>query len=84
MPKLTLHMKQVLKRQPVILVATSDGQGQPSVSPKGVLKIVDDDKLVFAVLLSRKTRTNLQANPNVVAAFAPLGRFVVADSRPLE
>jgi predicted pyridoxine 5'-phosphate oxidase superfamily flavin-nucleotide-binding protein len=46
MPKLTREMKQVLKRQPVALVATSDDQRLPNVSPKGILKIVDDDKLV--------------------------------------
>jgi hypothetical protein len=68
MPKLTQHMKQVLKQQPVILVATSDGQGQPNVSPKGALKIVDDDKLVFADLFSLKTRANLQTNPSVAVA----------------
>jgi predicted pyridoxine 5'-phosphate oxidase superfamily flavin-nucleotide-binding protein len=68
MPRLTQHMKQVLKQQPVVLVATSDGQGQPNVSPKGALKIVDEDKLVFADLFSVKTRANLQANPNMAAA----------------
>jgi hypothetical protein len=68
MPKLTEHMKQVLKRQPVVLVATSDADGQPNVSPKGALKIVDDDKLVFADLFSLKTRTNLRANPRLTVA----------------
>jgi hypothetical protein len=68
MPKLTQHMKQVLKQQPVILVATSDGLGQPNVSAKGALKVVDDDKLAFAILFSLKTRANLHANPNVAVA----------------
>lgn len=64
-PTLTQHMKQVLKQQPVVLVATSDGQGQPNVSPKGALAIVDNDKLVFANLFSSKIRANLRANPRV-------------------
>lgn len=68
MPKLTQRMKQVLKQQPVVLVATSNGQGQPNVSPKAALKIVDDDKLVFADLCSLKTRANLQANPSIAVA----------------
>lgn len=68
MPKLTQHMKQVLKQQPVLSVATSDGQGWPNVSPMGALRIVDDDKLVFADLFSTKTRAQLRANPSVVAA----------------
>jgi predicted pyridoxine 5'-phosphate oxidase superfamily flavin-nucleotide-binding protein len=92
MPKLTQHMKQVLKQQPVVLVATSDSQGQPNVSPKGALKIVDDDKLVFADLFSLKTRANLQANPSVaVAAVDPQtyqgyqfkGRAELMDDGPL-
>lgn len=67
-PELTQQMVQVLKQQPVILVATSDGQGRPNVSPKGALKIVDGNKLVFADLFSLKTRANLQANPSVAVA----------------
>lgn len=68
MPKLTQHMKQVLKQQPVVLVATSDDQGLPNVSPKGALRVVNDDKLVFANLFSLKTGANLLANPNVAVA----------------
>jgi hypothetical protein len=61
-------MKQVLKHQPVLLVATKDSRGQPNVSPKGVLKIVDDDKLVFADLFPFTTQANLQADPRLAAA----------------
>jgi len=68
MPKLTHHMKQVLKQQPVLFVATSDGQGQLNISPTGALKVVDDDKLVFAALCSPKTQANLRANPSVAVA----------------
>jgi uncharacterized protein len=67
-PTLTQQMKQVLKQQPVVLVATSDFQGRPNVSPKGALQIVGEDKLVFADLFSYKTRSNLQANPRVAVA----------------
>jgi hypothetical protein len=68
MPKLTQHMKQVLKQQPVVLVATSDSQGQPSISPKGALKIVNDDKLVFANMFSPKPGANLRASPHIAVA----------------
>ena len=92
MPKLTRHMKQVLKRQPVVFIATSDGQGHLNVSPKGALGILDDDKLVFADLLSLKTRGNLQANPIVAVAAVDLqtyegyqfkGRADLLDEGPL-
>ena len=68
MPKLTPHMKRVLKQQPVILVASSDGWGRPNISPRGALKIVDDDKLVWADLASVKTRANLLSDPRVAVA----------------
>lgn len=75
MPKLTQHMKQVLKHQPVVLVATRDDQGRPNVSPKGVLKIVDDDKLVFADLFSFKTQANLQTDPRLAVAAVDLQTY---------
>jgi predicted pyridoxine 5'-phosphate oxidase superfamily flavin-nucleotide-binding protein len=68
MPKLTHHMKQVLKQQPVLMVATSDGQGQPHVSPRGALKILDGNKLVFAELFSQTTGANLAANRRTAVA----------------
>lgn len=68
MPKLTQQMQQVLKQQPVVFVATSDGPGQPNISPKGVLRIVEDDKLVFADLFSLNTWANLRANQRVAVA----------------
>jgi hypothetical protein len=61
-------MLQVLKQQPVALVATSNGDGRPNVSPKGVLKVLDEDGLVFVDLFSVKTRRNLQAVPRMAAA----------------
>lgn len=68
MPKITQRMKRVLKGQPVVFVATSNGHGQPNVSPKGALMILDDDKLVFADLCSLKTRANLLANSRLAVA----------------
>ena len=68
MPTLTQQMKQVLKQQPVLMVATSDDQGRPNVSPKGALKIVDEDKLVLADFFSQKTRANLDVNPSIAVA----------------
>ena len=67
-PALTQHMRQVLRQQPVLMVATSDSQGQPNVSPKGALQVLGDDQIVFADLCSRKTRSNLQANQRLAVA----------------
>jgi hypothetical protein len=68
MANLTEHMKQLIQEQPVVYVATSDDQGRPNVSPKGALKILGNDRLVFGDLFSLKTRANLQANPQAAVA----------------
>ncbi|MGO8688825.1 MAG: pyridoxamine 5'-phosphate oxidase family protein [Thermoguttaceae bacterium] len=46
-------------------VATAAPDGTPNTTPKGSVKIIDDEHLVFADLFSRKTRENLKANPKV-------------------
>lgn len=68
MLKLTPHMKEVLKQQPVAFVATSDAQGWPNVSPKGIVRATDDGKLIFADLCSLKTRSNLRVNTTAAVA----------------
>ena len=68
MIKLTPQMRQVLRRQPVVLVATTDGSGQLNVSPKIAFPAVSDSILVFADLCSTTTWTNLRVNPGAVVA----------------
>ena len=46
-------------------VATAAPDGMPNTTPKGSVKIVDDEHVVFADLFSRKTRENLKANPKI-------------------
>ena len=46
-------------------IATAAADGMPNATPKGSVKVIDDEHLVFADLFSRKTRANLQANPKV-------------------
>jgi uncharacterized protein len=73
--KLTEHMKQLIKQHPVVIVATNDDPGRPNVCPKGVLQILDDDKLVFADLLSQQARANLKEHPNLALAVVDPGMF---------
>ena len=37
----------------------------PNATPKGSVKVIDDEHIVFADLFSLKTRANLQENPHV-------------------
>ena len=46
-------------------VATASADGMPNATPKGTVKVLDDEHLVFADLFSRKTRENLLKNPKV-------------------
>jgi hypothetical protein len=46
-------------------VATASRDGEPNVTPKGTLKILDQFHVVFADLFSLKTRKNLLENNRV-------------------
>ncbi len=46
-------------------VATASADGEPNATPKGTVRVADDEHVLFADLFSRKTRENLQANPKV-------------------
>ena len=46
-------------------VATASLDGMPNATPKGTVKVLDDEHLMFVDLFSRKTRENLLKNPKV-------------------
>ena len=47
-------------------VATASPDGVPNATPKGSVRVIDDEHLVFADgFFSRKTRENLLKNPKV-------------------
>ena len=46
-------------------VATASKSGEPNVTPKGTVRVLDDQHIVFADLFSLKTRANLEQNPRV-------------------
>lgn len=46
-------------------VATAGSDGTPNTTPKGSVRMLDDQHIVFADLFSLKTRQNLEQNPKV-------------------
>ena len=46
-------------------VSTASLDGVPNATPKGSVKVIDDEHIVFADLFSLKTRANLQENTHV-------------------
>jgi predicted pyridoxine 5'-phosphate oxidase superfamily flavin-nucleotide-binding protein len=53
-------------------VATASKAGLPNVTPKGSLKLLDEQHVVFADLFSCKTRQNLMENPQAAVTVIDL------------
>jgi len=51
-------------------VATASPDGTPNVTPKGSVKLLDEQHVVFADLFSLKTRKNLEENKKVAVTVA--------------
>ena len=64
MAKLTAEVKALIEAV-TPLVATCGGFGFPNVTPKGSLRVVDDETLVFSELSGGKTYHNLKDRPSV-------------------
>jgi hypothetical protein len=77
MPILTDDRKQVVQGQRLAYIATVCSDGTPNLSPKGTIRVWDDDHLVFAEICSPGTIENLRNNPsieiNTVDVFARKG-----------
>jgi predicted pyridoxine 5'-phosphate oxidase superfamily flavin-nucleotide-binding protein len=60
---LTADMRAVIQAAHLCLAATVSADGMPNVSPKGTLRVWDEQRLYFLDLASPGTRANLQARP---------------------
>ena len=65
MATLTEQMKELVERQRLGFVATVCADGSPNLSPKGTLRVLDDERLVFADLKSPATVRNLRQNSSI-------------------
>jgi predicted pyridoxine 5'-phosphate oxidase superfamily flavin-nucleotide-binding protein len=64
MPKIPPEIQEFIKGK-LAWVATASSDGIPNATPKGTLKLIDDQHLVFADLFACKTLENLKANSKV-------------------
>ncbi|MFQ6030191.1 MAG: pyridoxamine 5'-phosphate oxidase family protein [Dehalococcoidia bacterium] len=62
---LTEDMKRVVREQRLGFIATVCPDGSPNLSPKGTMKVWDDDHLAFANICSPGTIANLKLNPAI-------------------
>ena len=60
---LTDEMKRMVAELRLCYVATVTPDGKPNLSPKGSLRVLDDDHLAFADIMSPQTMRNLAVNP---------------------
>lgn len=65
MPMLTDEMKRMVSGLRLCYVATVTPEGRPNLSPKGSLKVLDDDHVAFIDIMSPATVRNLAACPYV-------------------
>ncbi len=65
MGKITREIKNIIHEEHLGFVATASLEGVPNVSPKGSIRVWDDDTLIFIDIASVHTRQNLLENPHV-------------------
>ena len=63
--KLDQELMDAITQIKPAMVATSNRAGEPNVSPKGSLCVLDDTHLAFADIRSPQTIRNLRENPNM-------------------
>lgn len=64
MAKISTEIQEFIKGK-LAWVASASADEVPNSTPKGTLKLIDDERLVFADLFCCKTVENLRSNPNV-------------------
>lgn len=75
MTKIPKDIQRFIRETPLAYVATVSEDGVPNIAPKGSLRIIDDETLLFAELFPGKTSRNLKANRRVAIAFVKPDRF---------
>ncbi len=58
----------ILKNDDVVLVGSVDSRGVPNISPRFVLAVIENEKLVFADAFKNKTFDNIKAWNRVTVA----------------
>ena len=61
-------LKMIIKSKDIVLVASVSPKGIPNISPRYVLGILDNEKLLFADAYENKTFHNINAWPKVSVA----------------
>ena len=62
---ITSDMRAIVESAHLCFAATVTPDGRPNLSPKGTIRVWDDDRLFFLDIASPNTRANLANNPYI-------------------
>src|SRR3972149_4960366 len=65
MGKITDEMKAMIEKEALVFSATATKDGVPNVSPKGSIRVWDENTLIFVERNSPRTTRNLKENPRI-------------------
>jgi len=74
MARIPREVQEFLKGK-MAWVATAASDGMPNTTPKGSVRVIDEEHVIFADLFSRKTRENLRANPKIAVTVADMTTY---------
>ena len=66
---LTPETKKIISEQ-LCLIVTVNKQGKPNVAPKGTMRVLNNEELVYAEIFGRTTLQNILNNPEAIIVVA--------------
>lgn len=66
---LTPEIKKIISEQ-LCLIATVNKQGKPNVAPKGTMRVLNNEELVYAEIFGGTTFQNILDNPEAIMVVA--------------
>ena len=72
--KMSEEIKQMLDEN-IVYLATSTTEGKPNVVPIGLAHAISDEEVLIVDVLFKKTRKNLEQNPQVAISFTDVTRL---------
>ena len=73
MTKFTEDMKTIIAKSDPYIVTTASSDGKPNGVPVGSVKVISDDEIMVTDVLMKKTRQNLDENPQIAVTAWDLG-----------
>lgn len=65
MGNISPELREMIEKERLVFAATVGKDGTPNVSPKGSIRVWDEDNLIFVERNSRRTRENLKDNSSI-------------------